>query len=136
MTYEIFVNDVFLNSYIFAAHRQLIASPLQELIEKYGKGELSTEQAANKVGLALPQVPPHPEGWAPTRPEKRLFSETRLITTSRCHDNAKPGGTKCLTRDPFFEVLGDILAGPSLQLDNNLQPHRPLLFYWYVLIVL
>ncbi|KAL5259765.1 hypothetical protein ACHWQZ_G010013 [Mnemiopsis leidyi] len=34
----------------------------QELIEKYGKGELSTEQAANKVGLALPRVPPHPEG--------------------------------------------------------------------------
>eukprot|EP00116_Pleurobrachia_bachei_P016692 sb/3476954/ len=29
----------------------------QELIEKYGKGELSTEQAANKVGLALPKTP-------------------------------------------------------------------------------
>lgn len=33
----------------------------QELIEKYGKGELTTEQAANKVGLSLPKVPEHPE---------------------------------------------------------------------------
>ena len=49
-----------MDNYIFAHHIQLLLL-LQELIEKYGKGELTTEQAAAKCGLALPTVPPHQE---------------------------------------------------------------------------
>ena len=100
---------------------------LQELIEKYGKGELSTEQAANKVGLALPRVPPHPEGWAPLRLETRLFPETRLFYIDRCHDNRELDGTTAQLQHPLFEVQGDVQAGPPATRQQSTVP-SPLTF--------